>query len=101
MKETVMAKKTAAKPAVKTAKEGMAQKSSVKPVDKYRNLTENELHTTTRDLQDQLFRLRFQMKMGQTESLNKLRQLRKDVARVKTIARSRSLGLEAAAGAKR
>ena len=41
---------------------------------------------------DQLFRLKFQMKMGQTESLNKIRGLRKDIARMKTIARQRELG---------
>jgi large subunit ribosomal protein L29 len=40
---------------------------------------------------DQLFRLKFQMKMGQTESLTKVRGLRKDIARVKTIARQREL----------
>jgi len=76
-------------------------KSGSKAADKYRNLTDVELQNTTRELQDQLFRLRFQLNMGQTESLNKLRQLRKDVARVKTLARSRALGIEAAAGGKR
>jgi large subunit ribosomal protein L29 len=64
---------------------------------KARNLTEAELQQQERDLMDQLFRLKFQMKMGQTESLNKIRGLRKDVARVKTIARERALGLNATA----
>jgi large subunit ribosomal protein L29 len=59
--------------------------------EKIRNLTESELHHQERELMDQLFRLKFQMKMGQTESLNKIRGLRKDIARVKTISRQRQL----------
>ena len=59
--------------------------------DKIRNLTEPELVQQQKELMDQLFRLKFQMKMGQTESLTKVRGLRKDIARVKTIARQREL----------
>jgi large subunit ribosomal protein L29 len=54
-------------------------------VDKVRNLTEEELRHQERDLADQLFKLKFQLNMGQTESLKKIRGLRKDIARVKTI----------------
>ncbi len=39
------------------------------------------------ELTDQLFKLKFQLNMGQTESLKKIRGLRKDIARVKTIVR--------------
>ena len=53
--------------------------------EKIRNLTGEELQHQERDLADQLFKLKFQMNMGQTESLKKLRGLRKDIARVKTI----------------
>ncbi len=53
--------------------------------DKVRNLTEEELRQQERDMADQLFKLKFQLNMGQTESLKKLRGLRKDIARVKTI----------------
>jgi large subunit ribosomal protein L29 len=53
--------------------------------DKVRNLTDEELKHQERDLADQLFKLKFQMNMGQTESLKKIRGLRKDIARVKTI----------------
>lgn len=63
-------------------------------IDKIRNKTEAELTHEERDLQDQLFRLKFQMSMGQTESLKKVRQLRKDIARVKTIQRERALAGE-------
>ena len=54
-------------------------------VDKIRNLTDAELSHQEKDLADQLFKLKFQMNMGQTESLKKIRGLRKDIARVKTI----------------
>ena len=53
--------------------------------DKIRNLTEEELRHQERELADQLFKLKFQLNMGQTESLKKIRGLRKDIARVKTI----------------
>jgi len=54
-------------------------------VEKIRNLTDAELSHQERDLADQLFKLKFQLNMGQTESLKKMRGLRKDIARVKTI----------------
>ena len=53
--------------------------------DKIRNLTDAELQHQERDLADQLFKLKFQLNMGQTESLKKMRGLRKHIARVKTI----------------
>ena len=53
--------------------------------DKVRNLTDAELQHQEGDLADQLFKLKFQLNMGQTESLKKIRGLRKDIARVKTI----------------
>ena len=59
--------------------------------DKVRNLTDEELQHQERDLNDQLFKLKFQLNMGQTESLKKIRGLRKDIARVKTVAREREL----------
>ena len=59
--------------------------------EKIRNQTDAELKHQERDLNDQLFRLKFQLSMGQTESLKKIRGLRKDIARVKTILREREL----------
>ena len=52
--------------------------------DKVRNLTDAELQHQGQDLADQLFKLKFQLNMGQTESLKKIRGLRKDIARVET-----------------
>ncbi|MGA9966400.1 MAG: 50S ribosomal protein L29 [Terriglobales bacterium] len=59
--------------------------------EKIRNLTDEELLHQERDLNDQLFKLKFQLNMGQTESLKKLRGMRRDIARVKTIGREREL----------
>jgi large subunit ribosomal protein L29 len=58
--------------------------------EKIRNQTDEELQHQERDLADQLFKLKFQLNMGQTESLKKIRGLRKDIARVKTILAERS-----------
>jgi large subunit ribosomal protein L29 len=58
--------------------------------EKIRNLTQEELQHQESDLADQLFKLKFQLNMGQTESLKKIRGLRKDIARIKTIASERS-----------
>ena len=53
--------------------------------EKIRELSDEELTNQERDFSEQLFRLRFQMSTGQTEGLKKLRSLRKDIARIKTI----------------
>ncbi|MGA3209780.1 MAG: 50S ribosomal protein L29 [Terriglobales bacterium] len=57
--------------------------------EKIRNLTDAELLHQQREQNDQLFRLKFQLNMGQTESLKKIRGLRKDIARFKTISKER------------
>ena len=44
------------------------------------------------DMREQMFRLRFQWAMGQTETLNKMRELRKDRARLQTILREKAKG---------
>ncbi len=54
-------------------------------VKKMRDATVEELRTQEADMKEQMFRLRFQWQMGQTETLNKMRQLRRDRARVMTI----------------
>ncbi len=62
-------------------------------IEKIRNLGPDELLHQQRDAADQLFRLKFQLKMGQTTGLKKMRELRKDLARIKTISRERELGI--------
>ena len=57
--------------------------------DKVRELDANELRNQARDSEEQLFRLRFQMSMGQADGLKKYRQLRKDRARILTVLHER------------
>ena len=52
---------------------------------KLRELDEKELDLQLREMREQLFRLRFQMSMGQMDGLKKVRQMRKDKARILTI----------------
>jgi len=66
--------------------------------DKVRNFTDEELRHQEHELNDQLFKLKFQLNMGQTESLKKIRGLRKDIARVKTIGRERELATGTSGG---
>lgn len=62
-------------------------------LEKIRNLSDGEIVTEERKAAEQLFRLRFQSKLGQNEGVKKLRELKQDIARMKTIARERELGL--------
>ena len=66
-------------------------------LEKIRNLSDEELKVEEGKAQEQLFRLRFQIKLGQTEGVKKLRELKKDVARIQTIFRQRALGIQGAA----
>ncbi|MGA3127574.1 MAG: 50S ribosomal protein L29 [Candidatus Korobacteraceae bacterium] len=59
--------------------------------EKIRNLTDAELVHQETELSQELFKLKFQLKMGQTESLKKMRGLKKDIARVLTIQREKQL----------
>jgi len=52
-----------------------------------RSLGNDELTVKERELTDQLFRMRIQKSMGQLEAPDKLRTVRRDLARVKTVLR--------------
>jgi len=58
-------------------------------VGEVRDLAVDELRQRVRDLDDQLFRLRIQKSMGQLEAAHKLKQIRRDLARVKTVLREK------------
>ena len=59
-----------------------------------RGLDDTELHNKLGEMDEQFFRLQFQMSMGQMEGLKKARQMKKDRARMKTILRERELAGE-------
>jgi len=63
---------------------------STERTKKLRDMTMDELQRRETEMSEQMFKLRFQWAMGQTETLNKLRELRKDKARLLTIMREKS-----------
>ena len=54
-----------------------------------RNLGNDELTVKERELTDQLFRMRIQKSMGQLENPDRVRLVRRDLARVKTVLRQK------------
>jgi large subunit ribosomal protein L29 len=62
---------------------------------KFRELDQAELERQSQSTQEQLFRLRFQINMGQTEGLKKYRTLKKDRARMLTVLGQKAEGASA------
>ncbi len=56
-----------------------------------RGLSADELQQRAKDLEDQTFRMRIQKSMGQTESANKMRPLRREMARIQTLLREKGV----------
>jgi large subunit ribosomal protein L29 len=63
---------------------------------KIRNLSDAELEHQEKTAAEQLFRLRFQVSLGQNDGVKKLRLLRKEIAQIKTVVRERELGIRGA-----
>jgi large subunit ribosomal protein L29 len=59
--------------------------------DKVREMGLDELRTKERELQEQLFRLRVQKSLGQLDNAIKLRETRRDIARVKTVLKQKQV----------
>ena len=60
-----------------------------------RALSTDEVKVRLRDVQEELFNLRFQLTIGQLENHSRIAQLKRDIARLKTILRERELAAEA------
>jgi large subunit ribosomal protein L29 len=60
-------------------------------IEKIREAGVNELEAQQKELTEQIFRLKFQLSTGQTEALKRLRESKKDLARVKTLLRAQEL----------
>ena len=58
-------------------------------VAEFRDLTPDELRLRENDMDEQLFRLRIQKSMGQIEAAGKIKSVRRDLARVKTVQREK------------
>ncbi len=63
--------------------------------EKMREWSVDELKAKDREFSEQLFRLKFQFAGGQTDTLAKIRTLRKDIARVKTLLRESEMAEKA------
>jgi large subunit ribosomal protein L29 len=59
--------------------------------EKFNQMSATELETQQQELGEQIFRLRFQLTTGQSEGLKRLREARKELARVKTLLRQQEL----------
>lgn len=57
-----------------------------------RDLSEEELMSKEEEVKDQLFKLKFQHALGQLENALKLKNLKRDIARIKTILKEKSEG---------
>ncbi|HHY22238.1 MAG TPA: 50S ribosomal protein L29 [Bacilli bacterium] len=58
-----------------------------------RNLTTAEIEQQSKSLKEELFNLRFQLATGQLDNPARIREVRKAIARVKTVLRERELGI--------
>jgi large subunit ribosomal protein L29 len=56
-----------------------------------RDLSAEELRGKLRELQEELFNLRFQLATGQIENVGRIRTVRRDIARLKTVQHQRAL----------
>jgi large subunit ribosomal protein L29 len=56
-----------------------------------RDLSDEELRGKLRELQEELFNLRFQLATGQIENVGRIRAVRRDIARLKTVQQQRAL----------
>lgn len=61
--------------------------------EELRTKPDDELVTNLREAKEELFNLRFQAATGQLENNSRLRQVRKDIARIYTVMRERELGI--------
>ena len=62
--------------------------------EKIRNLSDDELKSEQAKAAEQLFRIRFQKSLGNNDGIKKLRTLKLDIARIKTVERERELAAE-------
>ncbi|ODS50792.1 MAG: large subunit ribosomal protein L29 [Halanaerobium sp. 4-GBenrich] len=64
--------------------------------DELRNLTEAELEQKAREFKEELFNLRFQHATAQLDNPMRIKEVKRIIARIKTVLRERELGIERA-----
>ncbi len=74
----------------------MPERETEMELNKIRNLSDAELTHHEQVTAEQLFRLRFQVSLGQNDGVKRIRLLRREIAQIKTVARERVLGIRGA-----
>jgi large subunit ribosomal protein L29 len=67
-------------------------------VQEIKKMSDKDLNNKLLDLKEELFNLRFQHAVGQLENVMRIREVRRSIARVRTIQRQRELGMLAQEG---
>jgi large subunit ribosomal protein L29 len=62
-------------------------------IDRLRGLTNDDLQTEVARLKESLFRLNFKLALGEVDAVKRIREEKKSLARIQTLARERQLGL--------
>jgi large subunit ribosomal protein L29 len=62
-------------------------------LDKLRELTNDELQAEAARLKESLFRLNFKLALGEVDAVKRMRQEKKSLSRIHTLAREREMGL--------
>jgi large subunit ribosomal protein L29 len=63
-------------------------------VDKYRDMPDEDLQAEAERLKESLFRLNFKLALGEVDAIKKMRQEKKSLARIRTMAREREIAAE-------
>jgi large subunit ribosomal protein L29 len=64
-------------------------------IDKYRDMNDEDLYAEAARLKESLFRLNFKLALGEVDAIKRMRQEKKSLARIRTLARQRQLQTEA------
>ncbi|MHB8842120.1 MAG: 50S ribosomal protein L29 [Candidatus Aquicultor sp.] len=64
--------------------------------EKYRDLTDDELESKMKDAKAELFNLRFQLATGQLDNPKRIKEIKKDIARIQTVRREREIEVKIA-----
>lgn len=62
-------------------------------LEEYKKLQDTELNDALKKLKSELFNLRFQMATGQLENPMRLKDVKRNIARIKTLLREREIGI--------
>ncbi len=64
--------------------------------EKYRDLTDDELTSKMKDAKAELFNLRFQLATGQLDNPKRIKEIKKDIARIQTVRKEREIEIKIA-----